>query len=475
MKRDRSGMKQRLLKQYEQALDQRLAKSGDDILTIDEIEAIAVEVGAEMEQALAQALADEEAETWEAERQRGMVQKWGYQENSAQQWHPCQECKRPIRYRRTGDRTIVTMAGEVRLQRRMFYCARCNRYTVALDEGMKLPYHAYTAEVERHVAYQCMKEPYEEAVATLRDLSGLYVSVKEAQRITQAVGDYAQETLTTTTQKALSDPDLGLRQLHDPKLTAYILADGIHTPMRDGYQESKVGCVCLVNEQEKRLHRFYNHYMGGPVEFGQRLFGLAAMAQAAECAKTVALGDGAPWIWRVMRRHFPHAIQILDWYHAAEHLHEVAKKTLLTGTPLEQSAGALTPEQIQEQEQAWVEDAQTMMWQGDVRGLIRLIETLPQENQEAKEAVRTTMAYYEKNRNRMNYPHYLARGFQIGSGEIESGCKQVVAARMKRAGMRWKAAGAKAMGCLRAVYLSHLWHTIIGPWPGRPPSPVATS
>lgn len=365
------------------------------------------------------------------------------------------------------------MAGEVRLNRRLYYCQRCNHDTAPLDQALGLPRYSCTAQVERHVAYLSTKEPYQEAVITLSELTGVSVSAKQAQRITLAVGHYAQEVLAQQTQAALADPELSQKQFHDPSLYAYILADGIMTPMTQGYQEAKVGAVCLFYqktpaEEGKLLKRFYCHHLGEPIEFGKKLFGLTATAQATECAKTVALADGAAWIWRVMKRHFPHATQILDWYHAAQHLYKVAQGSLSEEMAPLLSRGVVTPAQVKQRIDEWVEDAKTVMWHGDVQTLLRLIQTLPQGNSQAKEAVRSAMTYFQNNRGRMNYPAYLDRGFKIGSGEIESGCKRLVGARMKGAGMRWKEEGAKAVGALRALLLSNRWHEVIGSWSGRP-------
>src|SRR5579862_2672369 len=103
-----------------------------------------------------------------------------------------------------------------------------------------------------------------------------------------------------------------------------------------------------------------------------------------------------------------------------------------------------------------------------VAELISYIQKQPQPTPQAKDKVRQAIGYYRNNQDRMHYDEYRAQGFEIGSGPMESGCKQVVTHRMKQAGMRWGEIGAKAIGTLRALWLSKgRWVEVIGTWPGR--------
>jgi len=120
-----------------------------------------------------------------------------------------------------------------------------------------------------------------------------------------------------------------------------------------------------------------------------------------------------------------------------------------------------------------IDEAKAWMWEGKVRELLRCISKLPQVTAEAAECVRQTLQYYRNNSSRMRYDVYRAKGLRIGSGSMESACKQVVTARLKGAGMRWSQVGAQGMGHLRALYLSTgRWEQVVGQWPGRGMSAV---
>jgi hypothetical protein len=113
------------------------------------------------------------------------------------------------------------------------------------------------------------------------------------------------------------------------------------------------------------------------------------------------------------------------------------------------------------------------MWEGQIERVCQEVAALPGSSPEARESRRATLQYYRHNRHRMQYDQYRLQGFEIGSGRIESACKQVVSARIKGAGMRWSESGARAIGCLRALLLSTGgWDRRIGQWAGRGLTPV---
>jgi hypothetical protein len=234
------------------------------------------------------------------------------------------------------------------------------------------------------------------------------------------------------------------------------------------YKEAKVGCVCVVEKSGNISQKSYTHYLGEPIKFGQQLFGIAAAAGVAECARTVVLGDGAKWLWKLYARHFPDAEQILDWYHACEHLAAVARGCL--------SASVENEEQLSQRVNEWLGKAKTELAEGTINGVIALIKKLPAADNLRMNLRRRTAAYFDRNRERMHYKDCKKRGLWIGSGQIESGCKQVVSQRMKGPGMRWCEDGAMSMGALRAVAVStSLWEPTIGQWPGRSRSSVPVS
>jgi hypothetical protein len=514
--RNREKLYQKMEHEYGKRLRAKMAGHSEKALTIDDIEQIAVDLGKEMNELVAQELTQDEAESREAE--------------PGKQKHPCRCCNRWVRFRGHGDRTILTRAGVVRVRgRREYYCAHCDTDTVPVDEWMRLPAHGYTAHVERLVAEAVADQPPAQASKRLERMAGLYVSPKEMQRIGYAAGEHVRAEEKESTDRvfaarAKDDLDSIVEQRHDPGITLYLGGDGIHTPTRmvvkkkgskapRVYKESKVACVYVVNKLGRQLEKHYIYHMGVPGEFGRKLYALVVSLGLAETARVIALGDGAPWIWRQIRNYFPHAVQVLDWYHATEHLYataavcygEVDREEQAAAIRAQQKAAGESEHDEIEQHvsgpefgpgaakhagaakndgkctklmtatRAWVKRMEALLLDGKLEGLIEAVKALPKPSNLARNSVRRLVNYLTKNKDRMKYNEYIERGHWIGSGFIESACKQVVGARLKGPGMCWSVAGAKAMGALRALILSgDRWDTVIGTWRGRPRGPVPT-
>ena len=141
---------------------------------------------------------------------------------------------------------------------------------------------------------------------------------------------------------------------------------------------------------------------------------------ADKAKELIFVCDGAAWIWKLVSHYFPDAIQIVDWYHACEYL-----------TPI---AEAVFPEQIARQE--WIEQVKNWLWQGQLQKVVRTCQRF-QRHKTAREVVQRAVTYYTNNQHRMNYAQFRAKGYWIGSGTVESACKQIAAARLKISGARW--------------------------------------
>jgi hypothetical protein len=152
----------------------------------------------------------------------------------------------------------------------------------------------------------------------------------------------------------------------------------------------------------------------------------------------VVVGDGAHWIWNIAERHFPRATQVLDWYHASEYIWTAA--STIWGEAGAERAG-------------WARVQLDKLWESKVGEVLVELE----QWRERGEGVEAALSYYREHQSRMDYASYRARGMQIGSGSAESACKQLVAARLKGAGMIWDAQGAEAVAAVRAWLKSERW------------------
>ena len=145
------------------------------------------------------------------------------------------------------------------------------------------------------------------------------------------------------------------------------------------------------------------------------------------------------WIWYLFGRQFPGAIQILDFYHACEHLAKVANAIYGKDTDLSR---------------AWQKAAQAKLKANGVLSVVKSIQAWQPNTQEHREIRRIESAYFTDNAQRMHYQTYLEKGYQIGSGVVEATCKHVVHQRLDQAGMHWRTATAEAIVTLRAAQLS---------------------
>ncbi len=172
--------------------------------------------------------------------------------------------------------------------------------------------------------------------------------------------------------------------------------------------------------------------------FGWHLWQEAAHQGVAAADEVVVVGDGAHWIWNIADTHFPRATQILDWYHASTYVWAAA--TAIWG-------------ERQPQRDAWAHRQLDRLWDGKVE---EVVAELAQQRVHG-EAVEAALSYYTTHRTRMDYAVYRARGLQIGSGNVESACKQLVSARLKGPGMLWEATGAEQVATVRAWLKSGRW------------------
>ena len=172
-----------------------------------------------------------------------------------------------------------------------------------------------------------------------------------------------------------------------------------------------------------------------PAEFVLRATREARRRGLEQAARRVVLGDGATWIWNLADEHFPGAVQIVDLYHAKEHLSAVAKAIYGAGSDL-----AAT----------WAKQRHDELETGNLDALLAVL----QDHAQAQDSARQCHLYITRNRHRMRYPEFRAQDLCLGSGVVEAGCKVLIGARLKRAGMHWTLAGANAIIALRACTLS---------------------
>jgi len=230
----------------------------------------------------------------------------------------------------------------------------------------------------------------------------------------------------------------------------------------EGWKELKVGCCFEIEVYPTRVrdagdwedlaHATHNQYvahLGGPEELGQKLWTVAKARGWEGAYDQQVIGDGAPWIWNEVQEHFYDAQQVLDWYHATEHLSSVAILLHGENTPAAKH---------------WYKETQTALYQGEAEAIA---QDLTLAAQTYPEAVATEVckeaAYFETHKRRMHYQELREDKYVIGSGMVESGGKQFKA-RFCGPGMRWNRSGIERLIPIRAAVMGGTfdsrWHTV---------------
>ena len=222
-------------------------------------------------------------------------------------------------------------------------------------------------------------------------------------------------------------------------------------------REAKLGCVFTQTAWDEEGFAIRDPdsttYVGAietAENFGRRLYVEAWKRGWSRAEKKVVIGDGAAWIWNLAEQHFPGAVQIVDLYHARQHLWELVRK--------------LYPND-EAQQKVWIKAHQNkLLDKGKIEKLVDAIASLRSPNPEVTEKIRTEADYFRRNAERMRYPQYRAKHLFVGSGVIEAGCKSVIGSRLKRSGMFWRVRGANAILALRCRHLNGRFEDY---WAGR--------
>jgi hypothetical protein len=214
-------------------------------------------------------------------------------------------------------------------------------------------------------------------------------------------------------------------------------------------REVKIGCVFTqtkLNEEGYPIRDEDSTTYVGAIEtaesFGPRIYAEAVRRGLRQALKVVVLGDGGPWIWGIAALYFPWAIEIVDLYHAREHLANLGKVVYGPTSAEAKRWSAARSQQL---------DA------GDVEAVITSMRRLRPRQDNVREEVRKAIDYFQTNKDRMRYAKFRSEGLFVGSGVVEAGCKAVIGLRLKQSGMRWTVSHANAIIALRCCQLSGRW------------------
>ena len=372
---------------------------------------------------------------------------------------PC-PCGGTAAYQRQRAVDVQTLLGPISFTRPYYLCPACHHGVAPLDQELGVAAGSLSAGLTELLALLGALDPFADAVGVLEKLTLVHVCANSVREATETLG---QTIAADEAQAVAAAWDVAVQQLPPPPPHAperlYVSMDGVlvHTAA-DGWRELKLGACYTTRAVAPRKrpdqlevraeHLSFVADISEPQHFGQLLCLEACRRGVLQAKEVVAIGDGAHWIWNLVEEHFPEALQIVDWYHATEYLHKAAHA--IYG---EESALA----------KQWAKARLDELWDGEVTTVLAALQA---HAASGKAAVAAAITYYTNNAERMHYPEYRARGIQIGSGSIESGCNHVIGTRLNQAGMIWNVEGARAVAKVRARLKSGRWEETIGQ---RPP------
>lgn len=353
--------------------------------------------------------------------------------------------------------------GELKVSFAYYHCASCHRGYHLGREELGLGGGVVTPGCEEVVALAGVVGSFaDSAERVLRKLSGVRLSESTVERITESAGERLSEELAGGGSLG---PEAQWRWQRDAagRSCAYVSLDatGVRQQGEGGSRaEGKMAYVAMVYNPSSahdpsRPGPRQVRYISGFYDLdtlGAQLHREALAVGWAKAEQQIAISDGGNGLEEVLRRYFPRAECILDFWHAKEHLLKLAKELY----PQDEAA-----------RQAWLNEACHRLKHEGGAATRRWLEGLDLSGASGSllEVYRQEVQYFRNHEHRMDYPRYLRNGWQIGSGAVESACKTVVGSRLKGRGMRWGESGANAVCHLRALYLSDptcwdtFWHS----------------
>ena len=351
------------------------------------------------------------------------------------------ECGGWQRFVNKRSRKVRTLFGNVEVPHWYYGCSDCGRTSSFQSPRLGDGNESCSFALRRVMSILGSETTYRAASELLRELTGQDVSVSQFERVAGAVGAHFEASEEHEVSRSLKGcRDTSIESPDD----IYVCVDGAMVREDEEWRECKVATVfdAIVNEEGEPEQGKASYQAGvwASDELGRRMYHEARRRGLERAGRLVVLGDGARWIWRQSDLHFGDPIEIIDWYHACEHLWEVSREFYGDET---------------ERCRRWVDSQKGFLMTDRVEVVIHNIEKLTPRTKRQTDIRRTNLGYFGDNRERMRYGTFRKQGMFIGSGAVESACKHVVQQRFKGAGMRWKKEGLKHLMAIRLARKSN--------------------
>jgi hypothetical protein len=363
------------------------------------------------------------------------------------------------------DKSLDTVLGLVTVTRAWYHCDRCKHGLAPRDAELGAAGESMSPGVAAMNDRAAAAVPFAQAASLLEDLAGVRLTAKRAERAAEASG--AAVAAASRGRAALI---AGRKLVPLPpsplpdKLYAAIDGTGVPVTGKETAGREGKGEDGRARTREVKLAVFFTQdkldAKGYPVRDRASASVIATFEPAATFAGLVKaegirrgagharqftiLGDGAAWIWNIATAKFPEATQVVDLFHAREHLHDLARKIEFM---------------LLDRKDEWLAARLEDLDYGYIDGIVAATRQYPFEGIK-KDEVDTALGYFENNAPRMRYHWFRQCGLFVGSGVVESSCKTVIGQRLKQSGMHWTIAGADAIIALRCKEASSTWEAI---------------
>jgi hypothetical protein len=372
---------------------------------------------------------------------------------------PC-PCGQQARYRQLRSKTVLTAIGSVEVSRPWYLCPHCHQGQFPADRELDIVDTGFSPGVRRMQALVGQEASFEQGREQMKLLAGLEVTTKSVERAAESIGEDIARQQQLEIDRAVQ---LDLPMIVGESVPVmYIQMDGTGVPVvkketvgRKGKldgppahtREAKLGCVFTQTTWDEQGYALrdpdsttYTGAIENAGQFGKRLYVEAWKRGWSRAAKKVVIGDGAEWIWNLAQQHFPGAIQIVDLYHARQHLWDLARLLYANDTKRRNTWIGL-------HQKRWLD-------KGKIDKIVASLRAFQTPDSDLAKKVRTEADYFATNAARMSYPEFRKQHLFVGSGVIEAGCKTVIGHRLKASGMFWTVAAANAILALRCCHLN---------------------
>jgi hypothetical protein len=383
-------------------------------------------------------------------------------------------CGGKLKYQRRREATIWSVFDKVVYQRAYYAGCACGKGYAPVDRRYGIEPGKVTSGLAHLIALSGINKAFDDSRKWLKEYLLFEVSGNTVRAETQKMGELQRQADTELVKETQDESGLQRRE-RSRQPAPDILYGSIDAAKvrieprnekekavenRETWRDVKAGCWYegeMVPNRQQSVRQKDKAQREGVVlraknqqyfcdiekaeQFGKLLWATGCAMGADRARILVFICDGAVWIWNLIVHYFPNAIQIVDWYHAADRLKRIAEETF-------SNSG---------ERQAWLEKVTEDLWQGRVESVIEACQLLEKKSNLAK----PSLLYYRNNMERMRYAQFRAAGYLIGSGVIESGYKQIVTQRLKLPGAQWHLDGAILTAKARAAWMSGNWQKLV--------------